>query len=506
MIKFFSSQFIFLLLFFFTGKMFAQSTGCPQITATGSTICVGNCANLTAEVIPYKATTSYSVGAISYSPFAYTGGTPVFVNSDDVWGPVVNLPFNFCFFGNTYNKVVLGANGVLTFDQTKASTGSGYSISTALPSAAQSVMPANSIAICCRDINPNGNGTIKYYTAGTAPCRYLVVYYSTVPLFHGFFDNCNTVPNSTFQLVLYENTNFIDVYIANSTSCTWNSGYGIIGIQNIGATTAVCPAGRNRTAFTAVNEAWRFTPTGTPSYTVSWTGPSGNIGTGLGPINVCPAANTTYTASMSITNCDGAITNYTNTAAVVVDNCGLPVELLNFTATKQTDDVLLKWTTATEINSSHFEVLRSNDGYTFSRIGENIQAAGNSNTTKNYALLDPEPYNGINYYRLKQVDIDGTNEYSNVISVEFDNSSIDALIIPQPALQNAELLFNSKKKSVLNIDVFDLTGRKVTEIVFQAEVGRNIVNLDLNSVSKGIYFLSISENKETLQRLKFLKE
>lgn len=505
--NFFFSFTIFFLLIFFTGKLFSQSTGCPQIniTSSSSAICNGDCVGLTATVIPYKATTSYSVGSISYSPFAYSGGTAVLVNQDDVWSPVVNLPFNFCYFGNTYNRVVIGANGVLTFDQTKASTSSGYVMGNTLPTAAQPVTPANSIAICCRDINPANGGNIGYYTAGTAPCRYFVLFYNNVPLYNGLFTNCGSQPVSKFQLVLYENTNFIDVYIANSTTCTFNNGYGIIGIQNIGATTAVCPAGRNRTTFTAVNEAWRFTPTGTPSYTVSWADPSGNIGSGLGPINVCPTVNTTYAATMSITNCDGAITNYTNSTAVVVDAC-LPIELLNFNAVKQVDDVLLQWSTATEINSSHFEIERSADAQMFSKIGDNVTAAGNSNTEKNYTLLDIEPYNGINYYRLKQVDFDGTTEYSNIISVDFDNSLYDISIVPQPALQNVELYFKSAVKSSVNIDIYDPTGRKVIETFFEIQTGRNVVNLDLNYIANGLYFLTISNDKETLKRIKLLKE
>src|ERR1700752_4201943 len=158
MIKSFFSFYFCLFLVFFTGKIFSQSTGCPQINlaSSSSSICQGNCTDLTATIInPIKATTSYSVGSISYSPYAYSGGTAVSAGTDDVWSPVINLPFNFCFFGNTYNKVVIASNGVLTFDQTKASTSSGYSISNPLPTAAQPVTPANSIAAVCRDINPS---------------------------------------------------------------------------------------------------------------------------------------------------------------------------------------------------------------------------------------------------------------------------------------------------------------------------------------------------------------
>lgn len=294
-------------------KSFSQLSGCPAITPVGGTICQGQCANLTATVIADNATTSYSVSSIPYSPFAYTGGTAVSVGTDDVWSSAVNLGFNFCFFGNTYNKVVLGSNGQICFNTALAGTYDSYPVNTTLPSSGNT--PGNTINVF-RDIDPSVGGNIKYYIGGSSPCRYLVFYFSGVPLY-----SCGT-PASSFQMVLYENTNFIDIFIGNSSgSCSWQGGRGIVGIQNAGATVAYTPPGRNGTAWTATNEGWRFTPTGAPSYVVTWKGPGNvTVGTGLGPINVCPTVTTTYTASMVVTNCDGATTTYTNTAVVTVNN------------------------------------------------------------------------------------------------------------------------------------------------------------------------------------------
>ena len=89
----------------------------------------------------------------------------------------------------------------------------------------------------------------------------------------------------------------------------------------------------------------------------------------------------------------------------------LPVELLSFSATAQSDGILLNWTTASERNSDHFNVEHRTDNPTFASIGE-LPAAGNSSAVLHYALLHRAPAAGINYYRLVQVDKDGTTERS----------------------------------------------------------------------------------------------
>ena len=314
--------FIFIFLLISGSNAFSQGApACPSITptATPPTICQGACTNLNATVVSNNQTNAYTVAAIPYVPYAYTGGTGISVGTDDVWSPVINLGFTFCYFGTPYTQGVVGSNGQLTFDLTKANGYDSYPVTATLPSTSN--MPGNTICAVFRDIDPSVSGSCKYYTTGIAPCRALVIYWNNIALF-----SCGT-PHSTFQLVLYENTNYIDVYIQNSAgSCTsWYNGYGIVGIQNAGATTAVCPPGRNMTAFTANNEAWRFSPAGAPSYSVTWTDPSNAVvGTGLGPINVCPTVNTTYTSTMVVTDCNSATTNYFNTVNVTVNPSATP--------------------------------------------------------------------------------------------------------------------------------------------------------------------------------------
>jgi gliding motility-associated-like protein len=299
-------------------KLLAQGApACPSINAGSPvTICQGACTTLTSTVVPNNQTSSYSVSAIPYAPYPLTGSS-ILVGADDVWSGTVNLGFNFCYFGNFYNQAVLGDNGELTFDLSNSGGYDGYVLSTTLPNTTD--LPGNTICATFRDMDQGLGGNSYIQTLGVFPCRELVMSWVNVPLFDKGSGICDGTPNSTVQLVLYENTNYIDVYIQNSFSCPgWNGGTGIVGIQNAAGNVAVCPPGRNFPgAWTANNEAWRFSPTGAPSYAITWTGPSGIVGTGAS-VSVCPATSATYTATMKVTNCDGGVTSYFNTVPVTV--------------------------------------------------------------------------------------------------------------------------------------------------------------------------------------------
>jgi type IX secretion system substrate protein len=211
--------------------------------------------NANAQKITNIQSASYSVTAITYAPYTYTG-TAWSVGVDDIWSPVVNIGFVFTFFGDTFSKCLLGANGQISFGNLADAGGyEDWQCTTPLPSPVDIL--GNTISCPYRDIDPALGGNCYYQLLGTAPNRYFVVSWYNVPL----FDNTGAQPNSTFQCVLYECTNYIDVIVGNSYSyASWNSGNGIIGIQDSAATVAYCPPGRNLGAWTATNEAWRFIP------------------------------------------------------------------------------------------------------------------------------------------------------------------------------------------------------------------------------------------------------
>ncbi|HXB40188.1 MAG TPA: hypothetical protein VNZ49_06570, partial [Bacteroidia bacterium] len=172
------------VLIVINSNLFSQGApACPSIspTATPPSFCRGNCTNLNATVVGNNQTTSYSVGAIPYAPYPYSGGTGVSVGTDDVWSPVINLPFSFCYFGTSYTQCIIGSNGQISFNLASASAYDAWSITAAMPSTAN--MPVNTICGVFRDIDPALGGSVYYYITGAAPCRALVVCYDNVPLF-----------------------------------------------------------------------------------------------------------------------------------------------------------------------------------------------------------------------------------------------------------------------------------------------------------------------------------
>jgi gliding motility-associated-like protein len=293
-------RFLFLTCISLFGAMpVIAQTGCPQVTATGSTtICPGACVTLNETLQATLGTTSYTVGALPYTPFPYNAGNAVLLGIDDKYTNVVAIPFNFCFYGTTYNQLVIGANGDFTFNLAQANLIDPWS--QAIGGIPQPSYPSQ---VMCpyQDIDPSVGGTIKWEIYGSAPCRQFVISWYQVPMYN---DNSELATN---QVVLNETTNYIDVY-----------GAGILGIQNPAGTVATVVAGRNSTQWLASNEGWRFAPAGAPSYTFNWFNGATNLGSSPS-LSVCPTTTTTYTAQLINTNCDGAVVTLNSTATVTVN-------------------------------------------------------------------------------------------------------------------------------------------------------------------------------------------
>ena len=294
-----------ILLIFFQSAM--GQPGCPAVSAGNSVVlpCGTSCTTLTATPFQVGSTTSYSVDPIPYTPFPYTGGTAVSLGFDDYWGDTINLPFNFCFFGNVYNQAVVGANGIVTFNTYRAQQYCPWSLTSVSPVPSTSLYDStftNSIMCPYQDIDPALGGTISYNIIGTAPCRILVVSYYQVPMF-----NTADCPgnNCTCQMAIYETTNAIEIYIAQKQFCSvWNGGLAIEGITDNTGTVAFTVPGRNLTQWNATNDAYRFTPNGPSIVAVSWYNGATQISTDS-TVQVCPGSRTVYTTKAVYTPCAG---------------------------------------------------------------------------------------------------------------------------------------------------------------------------------------------------------
>lgn len=202
----------------------------------------------------------YYVSPIPHTPYPYNSGTPILVNQDDIWSAPVNLGFDFNFFGQMYQQLVVGANGIVSFDTALAGQYCQWNIATSgtLPNAATYT---NSIMFPYHDVDPSLGGKIRHQVYGSPPNRKWVVSFDSVKMYDDVFliGNCVNVPPFTGQLVLHEGTNVIDMYIKNKSACPgWNGGLAIMGIQNDAGNDAYTVPGRNNTVWDATNEGWRF--------------------------------------------------------------------------------------------------------------------------------------------------------------------------------------------------------------------------------------------------------
>jgi hypothetical protein len=141
------------------------------------------------------------------------------------------------------------------------------------------------------------------------------------------------------------------------------------------------------------------------------------------------------------------------------DQTPLPVRLVSFTGQQLDGQVQLKWQSSSEENTSHFEVERSADGKNFSQVLTK-KAQGNSSSLVSYNALDNSPLSGTSYYRLKMVDLDGTFEYSKLVSVNSEGTVL-VRVYPNPSRGNSISFTAGNGSKLVLKSVSDLFGKTV---------------------------------------------
>ena len=176
----------------------------------------------------------------------------------------------------------------------------------------------------------------------------------------------------------------------------------------------------------------------------------------------------------------------------------LPVELTRFEGRKSNDNkVQLYWETASELNSDYFVVERSENGLDFYPL-DRVKSTGTTNEMSSYKAVDEQPFYGMNYYRLRQVDLDGEESFSDAIVIKFDVKS-GVLLFPNPVLDDINIrLENEFDKDVL-IEIFDQSGRLVFAEEFD-DVSKymKLRTIEVNIRSRGTYFMKIHTSTETI--------
>jgi hypothetical protein len=160
----------------------------------------------------------------------------------------------------------------------------------------------------------------------------------------------------------------------------------------------------------------------------------------------------------------------------------LPIELLSFRAYGVDEGVSLKWATATEENSDRFEVERSIDGEHFELIGT-LPSAGNSTQELHYDFLDRLPYQGLNHYRLRHVDIDGDGQHSPIESVYVERHSKDQVfLIPNPGSGLVQVILPENATGSLFV-----MSDAVAQDVLRTRTEGARMSLDMSRLAHGVY-------------------
>ena len=175
-------------------------------------------------------------------------------------------------------------------------------------------------------------------------------------------------------------------------------------------------------------------------------------------------------------------------------NTILPIELTSFSATCDGRSSLVKWTTATEKNNDYFSLERSDDAINFVEIAR-IAGAGNSIEPLNYNYTDYGVYGGENYYRLVQVDYDGTRTASEIIVVDCVEPDLDepeVLAYPNPFNSELTLELDNFGNRPASIEVYDMLGRLVSVEKADAPQNRYETILNFSNLSNGTYTVRVS--------------
>lgn len=177
----------------------------------------------------------------------------------------------------------------------------------------------------------------------------------------------------------------------------------------------------------------------------------------------------------------------------------LPVELKEFAATHTGETVELVWITVSEVNNDYFSVERSLDGVEFASI-KTLKGAGNSSEPMQYQATDHSPIFGTSYYRLRQVDFDGSANFSNTIRVSWNLAS-DVIVYPNPSEGSFRINLSGLGSQVqVPISLTQLNGNKIYDITLQADNNGRISEViqTTTQLTTGVYFLHLEVNGSVL--------
>ena len=511
----------------------ANSTVAGNLTVTGGTLTVGN--NFTLGITGNSSITgTLTLGGNGAKTF--TGNTTINPSGTlNVSGSgAYSLAGNFTNNGTfTPGSAILTLNGggAQTLDGTSALSFSNVTInkSGGTLTAAKDMTITGTLTLTSGILDMNSktlsmgtssaNGTI---TGGSAS-SYIVALDAATPskLIH----RVNSTSNSTYSFPIGTGSKYTPVTVvmkggtlSNASIQVWTKNSKVTGMSDAMS----CH----------LNRSWFVEPTGitSPTYDIQLGFASGDFtgdaGGDLNPVKLSsgvwykPSGSllqngttqgttiaTTYISPSTPTSSSGTV--YWNGLTSFSEFGGgggsapLPVELVSFSGSCEDGSVHLSWQTASEFNSSHFDVEKSRDGENWQVI-ETIPAAGNSLQLLNYETFE-QVSNALNYYRLNQVDIDGTNKRYDPIAVSCEASSNGIFITyPNPSNEGFNILINDKElEGEMNMNIYSATGSITLQKRIVVKEGINVFMMN-EKLLPGVYFIEVKDEQNKTKVIKHL--
>lgn len=225
----------------------------------------------------------------------------------------------------------------------------------------------------------------------------------------------------------------------------------------------------------------------------------------LGGIFTLPATGsfTVQTIRLTLTDGPGFCGNDYAIDDIKLSACAsggpVPVRFMSVGARQKGSGVNVSWSTASETNNKYFDVEKSIDGGANWTLVATAQTRGNSNSYKNYSAYDAKPFAGVNYYRIKQVDIDGKYKYSSMVTVNVAVDGVTATVLTNPIVTEISIDFFSSTRQTVSLSLFDMAGKLVGAdrlIIPKGDSRRSFAKV--RNLQKGTYIIDIRDQNGTL--------
>ena len=204
--------------------------------------------------------------------------------------------------------------------------------------------------------------------------------------------------------------------------------------------------------------------------------------------------------------CGMGLPNFIDAWFASNDSCGspVPVNFTDFSGYSDGDRNILKWITAMETNNESYTIQRSEDNRKYENIGM-VTGSGNSTERRQYDFIDDNPPVGLNYYRLKQTDFDGTSTLSNVISI-FTGDDQSITLSPNPAVNDLNIVLNGTFDENIQLTIINVLGQKVYERAITTDKSNTKISVSTGNFTGGVYRAIIhSEDATTVMKTFMVK-